>query len=92
MLVLLRSKSKEFEKKTVSYRLTVEARRILDIEAKRLGVDKTKALEIILREYHRRRGATNRLPAPVCARRETGKRATDRLARGNGSPTPSTCA
>lgn len=56
VLVLLGSKSKEFEKKTVSYRLTAEARRILDMEAKRLGVDKTKALEIILREYHRSRG------------------------------------
>ena len=57
MLVLLGSKSKEFEKKTVSYRLTAEARRILDVEANRLGVDKTKALEIILREYHRGRGS-----------------------------------
>ena len=38
------------DKVPVSYRLTPEALRILDEEAERFGVDKTKALEIMIRE------------------------------------------
>ena len=46
---LFASKS-NLDKRQVSYKLSGEARRIITAEAKRYGVDQTKALEIILRE------------------------------------------
>ncbi len=51
--LLMNMQPEKMEKQQVSYRLTMEARGIIDTEAKRLGVSKTTALEIILRGYDR---------------------------------------
>jgi len=50
--------SKASNKKPVNFRLSDEARKILDEEASRYGTDRTKALEILLREIRelRKRG------------------------------------
>jgi hypothetical protein len=42
--------------KAATFRLTEEARRLLEEIARRQGVDKTAALEIIIREVAERRG------------------------------------
>lgn len=44
--------------KAVTFRLTEEARRLLAEIAQKQGVDKTSALEVIIREVAERRGIT----------------------------------
>lgn len=57
-LVLFGPECKSLKAKTVSFRLTGEARDILAREAERFETNKTKALEILLREIReiRKRG------------------------------------
>ena len=41
------------EKKSVSFRLTTEARELLNKEADRMGISRTAAIEVIIREFCR---------------------------------------
>jgi hypothetical protein len=50
---LMNIQPESMEKQQVSYRLTKEAREIIDREAASLEVSKTTALEIIIRGYDR---------------------------------------
>lgn len=50
VFLVLTGDAKALDKQMVSMKLSKEARRLLEVEARRYDVDKTKALEILLRE------------------------------------------
>jgi len=46
-------RSRDMEKKSVSFRLTTEARELLNREADRMGISRTATIEVIIREFCR---------------------------------------